>query len=169
MGGLDRFRFGGGYNRFRHNDLFLEIGRPELEPIHVLPIAEEGAGWHGTVSWRNGGKQSANSVFVTVYAADEDGRRQDKLWGDFCEFSRDTVVIPSNPVDCGFRLGVVDHPPNHLLICVAYRNESRKKYRQAFRYRVLPPARMQTGGRPPQVWTALLEEEFRRPSEKICR
>src|SRR5215469_13349333 len=129
-------------------NISLQVGRPELEPIHMLPIAEQGAGWHGTVSWRNGGKQSANSLFMTVYAADKDGRRQDKLWADFCETSRGAVVIPSNPVDCGFNLGVVDHPPDHLLICVAYLNESRKKYRQAFRYRVLPPVLKQTGGSP---------------------
>ena len=81
----------------------------------------------------------------------------------------DHIVIPNNPVDCDLRLGVVNRPPDHLLICVAYRSESRKKYRRAFRYRVLPPVQQQTGGQPPQRWTALSEEEFPRPSEKVCR
>ena len=92
-------------------------------------ITEEGAGWHGDASWRNGGKQSANSLFVTVYAADKDGMRQDKLWAAFCEprGRRQTgiVVIPNNPVECHFRLGVVNHPPDNLLICIAYRSERR--------------------------------------------
>ena len=154
-------------------NICLQIGRPELEPINTRPmIAEEGAGWHGYTPWRNGGKQSANSIFVTVYAADKDGRRHDKLWAAFCETprgSQTSIVIPNNPVDCDFGLGVVNQPPDHLLFCVAYRSESSKKYRRAFRYRVLPPVQQQTGGQPSQRWTALLEEEFPRPSEKICR
>jgi hypothetical protein len=154
-------------------NISLQIGRPELEPLYTrLMIAEEGAGWHGLANWRNAGKQSANSVFVTVYVADKDGMRQDKLWAAFCETTKGPptgIVIPNNPVECDFRLGRVNHPPDHLLMCVAYRSESRKKYRRAFRYRVLPPVLHQTGGQPPQVWTAMLEEEFPRPSEKVCR
>lgn len=70
-------------------NISLQIGRPELEPlIDRILFSEEGAGWRGEVFWRNGGKQSANSLFVTVYAADKDGMRQDKLWAAFCETPR---------------------------------------------------------------------------------
>jgi hypothetical protein len=149
-------------------NISLQIGRPELETLydHILSY-EDGTGWRGRVAWRNGGKQSGNSLFLTVYATDEDGMRQDKLWADFCD-TPSSVVIPNNPVDCDVRLAVVNHPPDHLLICVAY-SEKRKKYRQAFWYRSLPPVQQQTGGQPPQRWTALLVEEFPRLNEELCR
>jgi hypothetical protein len=154
-------------------NISLQFGRPELEPLYGrIRVYEEGAGWRGEVVWRNAGKQLANSLFVTVYAADKDGMRQDKLWGAFCKalrgFQPIISVRPSDQVPCEFRLGVVNPPPDHLLICGAYRSESWKKYRQAFRYRVLPPVQQQREGEPPR-WTTQLEEEFPRPSEKVCR
>jgi hypothetical protein len=146
-------------------NISLQIGRPELEPLsdrvrHYTMAGE----WHSDFIWRNAGRQSANSVFITVYAADKDGRREDKLWAAFCN---QTSVIPNGEVYCDLPFDVVN-PHDHLLICVAYRSESSKKYRQAFRYRVLPPVQQTPFSHRPR-WTALSKEEFPRPSEKVCR
>ena len=138
-------------------NISLQIGRPEMEPAYERTrLYEEGAEWRGELYWRNGGKQSATSLFVTVYVANKEGRRLDKLWSGFCEppvsqsssAFQNSIVTPSNAVTCGYRLGVANLPPEHLLICAAYLNESGKKYRQAFQYGVLPAVRTQTGGQP---------------------
>ena len=70
--------------------------------------------------------------------------------------------MPNARVSTDLHLGTLANLPDHLLICVAYVNESMKKYRQAFRYRVLPPV---LSG-PPMT---PLEEELPRPSGEICR
>ena len=90
-------------------NISLQVGRPELEPLYErILLYEEGTGWRGDLSWRNGGKQSAKNLFVAVYVAGKNGRRQDKLWAGFCEPANpvlhNSIVIPSNPVDCGIRL-----------------------------------------------------------------
>jgi hypothetical protein len=139
----------------------LQIGRPELEPYDagLIPTPQERGvnvppippGWNGYVMWQNYGKKSARSPFSTVYAAEKDGRRQSKLWA-----GPSATVMPNARGSTGFPLGVLNDLPDHLLICVAYVNESMKKYRQAFRYHVLRAE-------------AQLKEELPRPSGKTCR
>jgi hypothetical protein len=73
--------------------------------------------------------------------------------------------MPNARVSTDLHLGTLANLPDHLLICVAYVNESMKKYRQAIRYRVLPPVSTPGGPRP----AAQLEEELPRPSGEICR
>jgi hypothetical protein len=138
----------------------LQIGRPELDPISAYLNLAKGSppppipfnGWNGIVQWRDVGKKRARNLYLTVYAAEKNGRRQRKLWAG-----------PST--GGGFQLGVLDDLPDHLLICAAYVDESMKKYRQAFRYRVLPPYSFSG---PPGIG-AQLEEELPRPSGEICR
>jgi hypothetical protein len=147
--------------------------RPELEPFAAGiffgqrvagPVAP--AEWFVSINWVSLGNRRARCGFVTVYAADENGARQSKLGADLigpgkCEpvtFSTSTVPL------------AVSDFPDHLLICASSRNESGKKYRQAFRYRVLPPE--QRAGPPPSR-SASLEELLPRPSDKasktLCR
>jgi hypothetical protein len=131
----------------------LQIGRPELDPISAhLFLAKGSLPWNGIVQWRDVGKKRARNLYLTVYVAEKNGMRQIKLWAG-----------PS--AGGGFQLGVLDDLPDHLLICAAYVDESMKKYRQAFRYRVLPPYSFPG---PPAIW-AQLEEELPRPSGEICR
>jgi hypothetical protein len=138
----------------------LQIGKPELEPISAYLILAKGSppppipfnGWNGIVQWQDVGKKRARDLYLTVYAAEKNSGRQSKLWAG-----------PST--GGGFQLGVLDDLPDHLLICAAYVDESMKKYRQAFRYGVLPTHSLPG---PPAI-TAPLEEELPRPSGEICR
>jgi hypothetical protein len=121
-------------------------------PLYFLP------GWNGKVSWQSVGKRSPRNLFLTVYAAEKDGRRQSKLWAEPAGPNYGTLYTD-------FHLGVLANLPDHLLICLAYVDESMKKYRQAFRYRVLPPVSLP----PASMISAQLEEELPRPSGEICR
>jgi hypothetical protein len=148
--------------------------RPELEPATAAvffgkrvagpPVPPE---WFVSMGWVPSEKRLARCGFMTVYAADQNGARQNKLGAhligseDKCE----PVTLGTSTVP----LAVSDFP-DYLLICASYRDESGKKYWQALRYRVLPPERR---AGPPPSSSASLEEQLPRPNEKtsktLCR
>jgi hypothetical protein len=144
--------------------------RPELEPsAPAVWFGQRVAGppaqpeWFVQIYWTPLGRKLARCGFVTVYAVDQNGVRQNRLGtrlmgsGDRCEnVTFGFLTVP---------LALSDFP-NHLLICASYRDESGKKYRQAFHYRVLPPEHHPG---PPPSSSASLEEQLPRLSEKVCR
>jgi hypothetical protein len=151
-------------------NISLQIGWPELEPSAPVvffgqrkpgpPAQPEG---FVRIGWIPVGRKLARCGFVTVYAVDQNGVRQNRLGtrlmgsGDQCEtVTFGTLTVP---------LALSDFP-DHLLICASYQDESGKKYRQAFRYRVLPPEHHPG---PPPSSSASLEEQLPRPSEEVSK
>jgi hypothetical protein len=163
-----------------------ERDRPKLEPATYyawrVSRTEGQPEWHVQIGWLNQGKGSAEHSFVTVYAADEKGTRQNKLGSHpVGSDAREIAVLVSTDGPL-----TLSNLPDHLLICTFYQDERKKKYWQALRYRVLPPAqllppspyalekRATAAGAPTRVERPL-EEELPRPSEKasnskkLCR
>jgi hypothetical protein len=150
-----------------------ESDKPRPEPAETRvdlytnpPTAYRG--WYLAISWQTRGNRPTRCLFVTVYGADERGARQSKLAARLVGEDRCAAVSPSAIPFTSLPLAVSGLPDN-FLICAAYVDESGKKYRQAFRYRVLPPV-VGAGG---AVTSVRLDEEFPRPDErtskKICR
>jgi hypothetical protein len=140
----------------------LQIGRPEVEPVSAYLWKPPHGNLLAQITWQNRGKQPARQGFVTFYAADEAGSRQNKLGEGRMEWGNG--LIPPSVTSFNYDLGD-GQLPDQLLICVVYYNES-TKYRQAFRFHFLsysPPP----GGPSPNP--GQLEEVLPRPSPKGCR
>jgi hypothetical protein len=142
--------------------------RPKLDPhpIGASLTLREGHVWRGDVDWRVR-SMPPRSLFMKVYMADTDGRRQEKPWAECGPNS----FINDDQFICGIDLGVLDHLPDHLLICATSFNENgNKDQQQPHWYRVHLPVQVQAPGPPGSglVWKAQLKEEPL-PREEVCR
>jgi hypothetical protein len=151
----------------------LQKGWPKLEPTGGTIVGPRTVTVH--LGWLNIGKQTARGGWVELYAADNDGRRLNKLgegpvgqeeWG----ITTGASVLPGAGRVSNINSGVERGQwPNRVLFCVVYKNDDeRANYRSAFRYRVRPLTGPPGGFVPPVM---LLEEdrELPPPSPKICR